>query len=886
MRDKRIVIVVGIVVIAAAALWWHHRGTGSDTPATQAATPGDATSSRAITPVSVAPRELPASLEVTVKDASGPLAGAIVRIAPEEGDVLVATTDARGIVLARPLTPGAYQISASAAEHEPAAAADQQLAPGATTKIELVLAPGGRLLTGLVTDVSGGPVAGVRIDAAKLGAMARPVASIATTTTGEDGRYRLTVAEGQLLVAARSADYAPQSRYVDVGPQGATADFALVPGGVIEGVVLDERTREPVAGAVIGAHRDRSAMLLAEAGGHRAVADTAGRFRLTGLPPGAYELEAHGEVRRSRAPTVIGLGVAEQLADVELLIGRGARIRGTVVDEAGAAVSAARVLVLGARGGDATTDAAGAFALDGVAPGKLALIARGPGHVAASVTPVEVKDADVDGVVVRVRRGVTLRGRVEPPQVAEVRFEPERRAGRMLLGLGSVTTGADGTFELGPALPGSGTLTARAASGDQGSLDVTVAEGMPELVVTLSPGGSIAGRVVDGRGKPVAGASVMAQAIGAGEHTMIVNGRITSGVQAITSDAGAFELRGLAAGSYRLGVLDRGRPLRLRAAAPVVKLAAAERKTGVELAVDRPDGVIEGVVLGPDGTPLADAWVSVHQDLASLLDGALGGGPGRDPGGKGESRMVMVQAEGDEGGDAAAIAPVLTDAQGRFRIAGLAHAAFTVVAEARAGALRGRVERVTPNANLTIRAVGVASLSGTVRGPSGPAALFDIELDGPTRTQRSFTGGTFTLGRVDPGDYTVRVTSSEGNAEVKVTIAPDTPAKLDIVLTANAIVVGTVVDADGKPVPDVPVTVIEDSGGDGVRVSMTGPPPTTGADGKFRIEHKAGRATLVVMTPPQPILRRGLVLEAGKTLDVGTIELVTGGGPPGPPPQR
>ena len=47
-----------------------------------------------------------------------------------------------------------------------------------------------------------------------------------------------------LLVAASSPDYAPQARYVVVGATGATADFSLVPGGVIEGIVRDEKTRD------------------------------------------------------------------------------------------------------------------------------------------------------------------------------------------------------------------------------------------------------------------------------------------------------------------------------------------------------------------------------------------------------------------------------------------------------------------------------------------------------------------------------------------------------------------------------------------------------------------------------------------------------------------
>ena len=91
-------------------------------------------------------------------------------------------------------------------------------------------------------------------------------------------------------------------------------------------------------------------------------------------------------------------------------------------------------------------------------------------------------------------------------------------------------------------------------------------------------------------------------------------------------------------------------------------------------------------------------------------------------------------------------------------------------------------------------------------------------------------------------------------------------------VSGGAIVVGTIVDGAGKPLAGVPVTVIDDEGGQ-MRIALTGPPPTSGPDGEFRVEHKAGLGMLVVMTPPAPVSKRGLNLEAGKTLDVGQIRV-------------
>lgn len=876
MRERRIVFVIVGLLAGALAVWLWQRGNPSDTDATQQATQGQGStgSSLAITPVVV---RASASIEVTVRDAKGPLVGASVRIAPEDGDVIVIKTDSTGVATAKSLVGGTYEISASAIDFEPAALPTHELRSDDNAKLAITLVAGGRTLAGTVTDVSGGPIGGVRIDAAKLGGLARPSSAVATTVTGGDGRYRLTVGEGQLLVGARSPDYAAQSRYVDVGSSGATADFSLVPGGVIEGIVLDEKSKQPIGGAIVVARRDSAAMMLVESGGHRGIAGVDGRFRLSGLRPGAYELDARGAGNHSRTPTRVGLGVAEQLTGVQILVGRGAVIRGKVIDEAGAPVANAEVFNLGEdRGGDEVkSDAKGAFVIEGASLGKHMLLARTDDHVSAGLANVELKDTDIEGIVLRVERGLKLRGRVEPRQVAEVTFDTGEAGADMtrLVMVAPTTTGADGVFEIGPVLAGKGTVSARCASGDQGSLEVSVAAGMPEVILKVTPGASIAGRIVDGDGKPVGGASVMANPTGGTERTVIVNGMVTSGIQTVSSTTGAFEIKGLSSGAYRLGALDRGRPLRLRKAAPVVKLAAAEKKTGVELAVDRPNGVIKGIVTGPDGKPLADAWVSAQQDFGSMIEGAMQ--PRGEESEGSMSRMVMVREEDDGTGSAASSSapPALTDAQGRFEITGLAHSTYDVIAEAQAGKLRGRAEAVKPDATVNLQALGVTSLSGTVRSAAGPVPLFTIELDGPTRTSRSFIDGTFELGRVDAGTYTVRVTSAAGNGEAKVTVAPNTPATISITLVANAVIVGTVIGADGTPVADVGVMAIDDSGDGKVKISMSGMPPTTGPDGKFRIEHKAGAATLVVMTQPRPITRRGLALEAGKTLDVGAIRV-------------
>jgi hypothetical protein len=193
---------IGIVVVLLAALggglwWWKHQ-RASDGPATKVATQqhGSTTATQRGAPIE------PARLAITVSDAKGPLAGATVRLAPKDGEIVVVKTGNDGVAHADQLDPGTWTVSASAADHVPAALPARQLAAGTAEKLAIQLAAGGRTLRGTVSDATGGPIAGARIDAARINTTAEPSDAVSTTFSGSDGKYQLTVAEGQLLVAA------------------------------------------------------------------------------------------------------------------------------------------------------------------------------------------------------------------------------------------------------------------------------------------------------------------------------------------------------------------------------------------------------------------------------------------------------------------------------------------------------------------------------------------------------------------------------------------------------------------------------------------------------------------------------------------------------------
>jgi RNA polymerase sigma-70 factor (ECF subfamily) len=799
------------------------------------------------------PREAPAArVVVAVTDAAGPIAGATVRCAPADGEVIVVPT-ARDGTASIELAAGAWSIAASAEGHEPAAVRFEVVA-GRDARVPLVLTAGGRALTGTVTDASGGAIPGVRIDAARLDARTKPGRAVAVAVTDRDGHYKLTAAGGQILVAASHPEYAPQTRYVDLGQAGATASFALIPGGVLEGVVRDAQTRQPIAGAAVRARHDASALELAEANERVAKADADGKFRLAGLRPGAYELSARAGGRSTRAPVRVALGVAEQQTDLAILVGATAAIRGKVVDETGAPVAAVAVRATDGNGerADATSDAAGRFVLEGLTQSRWMLRGTSDHHLAEGRATVDLKTSDVDGIVVHVRRGLVVEGHVEPREICDVELLKDERD-TPFTHHEFATTSENGEFRLAPLAPGHATVTARCANGDEGHLDVTVAADAPARIVTVEPGGSIAGRVVDAAGAPTVGVTVIAEVVSPRSVMTIVNGAVTSGFQAITSTGGAFEIHGLAAATYRLAALDRGRPIKAKQATKRA-LATGQHATGVEIVVERPAGTIRGTVTGPDGMPIADAWITLHQTGKDLLDSI-------------DIHEVGWVSMKSDGAGESNLPPALSDTRGQFELANVPHSRYQVLAEAQAGKLRGRAADITPDAEITITLAAVSSLRGTVHGAHGPSELFSVRLTGPTSDQRSFADGAFEFPRVDPGDYTLEVTSSDGTGHATAHVA-DGAAAVDIALVANATVTGRLVDPAGNPVPGMNMTLLADR--DVLQIELHDPPAISGPDGRFSVEAQAGKRMLVVLGHT-PTTRRGLALEAGKAIDVGDV---------------
>jgi hypothetical protein len=827
---------------------------------------------------------------VTEANGGAGLAGALVLLTPKGLDQLAraqglgeaahplqARTEADG-TWTLPIVPaGRYALSATAAGYLPSTRSDLVLVAGADNSgLDLVLGRGGHEVRGTVSDIGGGPVEEVlvrvtRTDEGNPFNFDRPALGV---VTDEEGAFSIRLADGDYVVATHHVDYveAQVSLRVDGGPRSLS--LTITPAGSIEGRVLARATGQPVEGAIVSHSGEEAAgVVIQGAGPHQAVTDVEGRFRLRGLPSGVARLHAAARGHASRQPVEVVLGVAEHVAGVEILVDPALSISGFVVargDEErglqGVLVGAfsfepARLYVA-----TAPSAADGYFEILGVQPGAYTVGAVGedalPNMLGASA---QVTDRDVGDVLVLMDAGVHVRGRVSPavPARVSVRVDGEGMSiGTMMQSMSNMLVRAHadetGAFDLHPVAEGAITLVAEADDGSRGELAVEVGQAdLDGLVIELEPRASVRGRVVDAHGGPGKGLEVAFRTKGGG--TAAGFGVAAWGVPGIrrtatTDEDGNFVVDGLDAGDYEVTVAARGAVVEWAEpedpGAPrrpvTVAVAEGERREGLLLAVEARDGVIRGVVVGVDGEPVADAWVTaVRSDSTREWMAGIGGG---EPalGEREDEDVDTDEAEAHERElrkwDMAAFAepPVLTDEAGGFEVEGLRSGAYRLRAEAHKDGARGFVEDVRPGADVRIALAPLAGLEGVVLEGGAPVREYTVSVVGPSSRQQQVYApdGRFVIARLDAGEYEVVARCSKGvaKAEVEITEGGTTSVTLDV--GGWGTLRGVVVDAGtGDPIPDLSVTVLGDGGPSAGSVMgvFTGVGPKTDEDGRFEI---------------------------------------------------
>ncbi len=960
MRRRNLAIGAAVAALAVVLAWLFWPSGKGNSPGAGDSKAG-AARQRAARRNGTADRRPAGMAGRVVDDKGSPIAGAVVSIAMrnlsrgERSDAgaapepLTATTGPDGRWSADDLTPGRYTVAAAARGHIPAMIDPLVLAPAERrTGVDFALRGGGHTLSGTVSDIGGGPIAGALVRATSTGDgnLFHLFRAPFTAVTGPDGQYELTLADSSYMLEAMHVDYVSDSRWSEVRGGDRTEDFMLTPGAVVQGQVRLRGSDEPVAGATVS--QGFSENFDFESGGlSGAVTDAEGRFVLRGLKSGTIGLTAFGPGFASREPTEVEVGIGEEVTGVVILVDKAYSITGFVVDKRDKDKGIDGVLV-GAYNfngqvhlaRDSTADD-GYFEIHGVQNGTFMIGAAGEERVVTLMgQQVTVKDADVVDVIIELDAGVTLSGRVDPPSAARIGLDVDPES----IGLGTIASAvgaaaattraaADGSFSLRGVPPGKFALVAQGDDGSEGRIEVNVTTtDQSGLLVRVDGRAHIAGVVVDAAGRPVEGVQVEAQPDKGPSGILSGMSQLWGHGRGVTRRDGSFEVRGLASGKHTVSVEDRdGRPLHLvgdggkrskdTKSEMEVTIDGARPVTGLRLVVEVRDRTIRGLVIGPNGQPVADAWVTARignftpewmtrkaekEKKEDKADKAEGGDKAADK----ETHTVTVtvgssgsSVESSDGGGggggggkkaedenerrrqrrwAPAESPVLTGADGRFEVRGLSDTAYDLEVEGLKGTARGLTEDVKPGADVTIRLQPLAGIRGKVTRAGQPVASYIVEAEGPMSRKSVVNdpSGEYRLGRLDPGTYKVSVIAPEGRSSAEVKVAASQTANRDMTLIAYGSVRGVLKDAlTGKPMADLPVLAFAEEGDVGSLAMsvLTGDGPRTDSEGRFRVGRLGtGEGTLVVFDGDKSafdiVAQTKFELAPGQDLDLGTLQ--------------
>jgi hypothetical protein len=331
------------------------------------------------------------------------------------------------------------------------------------------------------------------------------------------------VAAGDAGAMALRAPQQPQLPDHGERLAGIVVDGAGAP---VEGASLSAELDEPIgAGAPPAGDAGANEAFANDAGASDAGAndagvvatpvptDASGRFVLGGLTPGRHRIRVTGSGLLDAELRMVAVPADE----LRIVVARQVTLEGTVTD-GGVPVAGATVGVRGdAIGGtiEVPTTSGGGFTVTNLPEGRYQVYAHQGSLAARSVRVVRLGAGPFPPVELRLEAGAVVVGRVIDREegtgaVAAIELRPigDDEAPRY------ARSGDDGVLRIA-GVPNGRWIADAYAPGylSPGGVELEAGRGVPELALTR--GGTIEGRVLDGDGRPIAGASVRALAAGA-----------------------------------------------------------------------------------------------------------------------------------------------------------------------------------------------------------------------------------------------------------------------------------------------------------------------------------------------------------------------------------
>ena len=564
-----------------------------------------------------------------------------------------------------------------------------------------------------------------------------------------------------------------------------------------------------------------------------AFTDASGTVRLRGMDFGDDPIDITA-VGLASARVIVAAGDdPTRVVDKRVVLGPSALVAGVVVDETGAPIADARVMIemTNRSWSDAVdSDAQGHWQAGGFGAGKIVASASSSTHIATPdvTVPLDGVHPKLD-VVLRVERGATIGG-----VVVDATGKPVVDA-RIGAGSGQARTDEHGRFLVTGLDPGPTDIRVDAERFGAPIQQVTLARGQHIDVRFVVTDSGIAGVVKDSHGDPVPDARVVASG--------------PTDLYASADGFGHFELEGLPPGDYMLSALresDHGDPQQLahahsgdRHVALVVPDAAAlvGRVVMNGVPVD-----YFGVVVSSDADPSYDTpdpvraadgrftreglrpgtWfvsiVGPSFQRKTIKDVAITGGApfdlgdievtagrrvhGRvvDPSGQPVVGADVAIATNERStselslrGEIAGTRGGHTDATGRFEISGLPDdlAGVTIGAsDPDRGLVRPRpLHDYELASDVELRLEATGSVVGSVAN-ANPQEIYRAHLSSVTDDYGVHVfNGEFSIAQVPPGDYVATLRSGVVVPPIVVHVAPNVTTSIEFALPAAAITV-------------------------------------------------------------------------------------------------
>ncbi len=485
-------------------------------------------------------------------------------------------------------------------------------------------------LSGVVVDEAGKAVAGATLrPLLECGSQDQPAHMVGVEPA--DWLIVKTDANGSFQFAGMPADSraefivdAPgKGRLSTMGEGGPGLQYAagqtdvklsMKPEGKIEGV-LSQKDGKPISGAVVFA---RGRGLAEEFMGHSATTDKDGKFAIAGLDEDEYNLRMgspKGVPDFIAAKSGVDVESGKTVSGVKLEATAGGLLQVTVTDDKGRPVPGATVRLTpqtspgaySASGGTPTDDkGVTSFRAE---PGavRVSAYARGFKYGSTSEESISIEDGKTAQTKIELTPLPAIQGIVRDADGKAVEGASVVAIGQNFMGHSTSRTDANGRFDLsyetygGPDSKTEIKLVVR-HPGRALAAAVDIQEPNKPLEITLKPGATLKGLVVDEEGKPLAKVKVVYSGAGA-SHSFGPSG---AGADATTDEQGNYQIKGLPPGVYSVEVSAAG------FGKGVARAEAAEGKADVEvekIALQAAKMSITGVVTDPNAQPVAGATV-------------------------------------------------------------------------------------------------------------------------------------------------------------------------------------------------------------------------------------------------------------------------------------